>query len=225
MAAAASLVRQPKPPKQSGSTTAKPIISALTSVTTIARTKSAYKTSVLLRMGLSAGTQTTGAAAKTAAGRNAIMTRPMARVSWPTLLGAERSASTHGAAAVIGVGGQTLRHQRADAAESAKRRGVVPSRLPSACTTCGRRECEHRRGKRDDRKSAARRGYDRDWRRLRAQHLNDWPLCAHCLERGRVEEATEVHHVVAIRRDPSRRLDATNLLALCRPCHARIKDE
>lgn len=34
-----------------------------------------------------------------------------------------------------------------------------------------------------------------------------------------ITPATEVHHVVKVKHDRSRRLDPTNVLALCGPCH------
>ncbi|MBL8236464.1 MAG: HNH endonuclease [Bryobacterales bacterium] len=46
------------------------------------------------------------------------------------------------------------------------------------------------------------------------------PLCADCLERGRYRAAEEVHHVVKVRDDPSRRLDWDALRALCKSCHS-----
>lgn len=61
--------------------------------------------------------------------------------------------------------------------------------------------------------------YDWQWRRLRAWHIKREPLCRVCLGDGRIVAADEVHHVVAIHVDPSRRLDPTNLMSLCTPCH------
>lgn len=45
-------------------------------------------------------------------------------------------------------------------------------------------------------------------------------MCAHCATIGRVEPATEVDHVVPIRRGGAR-LDPANLQALCKRCHSR----
>ena len=66
----------------------------------------------------------------------------------------------------------------------------------------------------DDRPSASRRGYDRKWRRIRAQFLTAHPICADC---GR--EATEPHHVVPRAEGGSDRWD--NLVPLCGDCHKR----
>jgi len=68
--------------------------------------------------------------------------------------------------------------------------------------------------------SAASRGYDGAWRRFRAGFLLANPLCADCARNGFATAATEVHHVMKLRRDPSLRLDARNAMALCKPCHS-----
>lgn len=70
--------------------------------------------------------------------------------------------------------------------------------------------------------SAASRGYDGQWRRVRLQHLADEPLCRFCLAANRVEPATDVDHIVPIALAPERRLDRSNLRSLCQPCHSRL---
>ncbi|MBL1219128.1 MAG: HNH endonuclease, partial [Planctomycetes bacterium] len=70
------------------------------------------------------------------------------------------------------------------------------------------------------RPSAAARGYDRTWRRLRRMYLARHPLCEHCLRYDDVTPATEVDHIVSLR-DGGERLDVNNLQSLCRACHAR----
>src|SRR3569833_3618765 len=66
------------------------------------------------------------------------------------------------------------------------------------------------------RESASKRGHDRAWRRLQLQHLIENPLYVDCLdeEPGIATAATDVHNVVAIRLDPSRRLDPSKLMSL-----------
>jgi 5-methylcytosine-specific restriction enzyme A len=100
-----------------------------------------------------------------------------------------------------------------------------------------RREANQRRG------SAAQRGYDSQWRRLRLRFLrerceacDDTPngnceqchgtglanrFCRDCFQAGFLELATECHHVESIKRSPHRRLDPTNLIGLCGKCHDR----
>lgn len=70
------------------------------------------------------------------------------------------------------------------------------------------------------RESAAARGYDADWRRLRKRQLQLEPLCRRCKADGLLTPATEVDHVVPIADAPGRRLDASNLQSLCHPCHS-----
>lgn len=59
------------------------------------------------------------------------------------------------------------------------------------------------------------------WESVRSAKLNRTPLCEDCWERGRVTPATEVHHVVERKVDPSRAYDLGNLQSLCKRCHAR----
>lgn len=85
--------------------------------------------------------------------------------------------------------------------------------------------CEkHRRDKPvrapDLREHAAARGYDAKWQRLRAAFLASSPLCVHCRQAGRVRPAQDVDHIVPFEgKDDPNRLLASNLQALCRPCH------
>ena len=65
----------------------------------------------------------------------------------------------------------------------------------------------------------------RRWRDLRATALAHQPLCVECLNAGRTEPATEVHHIEAITANPARAYDLTNLMPLCSLCHARIDAE
>ena len=73
----------------------------------------------------------------------------------------------------------------------------------------------------DQRASAARRGYDQRWQRVRLYHLLTHPLCEDCNERGRLTLATQVHHVVKLSERPDLRFDHDNLLSLCSRCHSR----
>lgn len=64
--------------------------------------------------------------------------------------------------------------------------------------------------------TAAERGYDATWSRLRNMHLNNHPYCARCEAEGRPgQEADMVDHIVPIAVDPSGRLDPDNLQSLC----------
>ena len=61
--------------------------------------------------------------------------------------------------------------------------------------------------------------YDSKWRRLSERFRDENPLCKDCLDNDLTTPATEVHHIVPIAQDPSRRLDVTNLVSLCHRCH------
>lgn len=79
----------------------------------------------------------------------------------------------------------------------------------------------------DKRGSAASRGYDAAWRKLRLEKLADNPLCELCEKQGRIVAANTVDHIIPIQQDPSKRLDKTNLQSLCKSCHdssAQFKD-
>ena len=63
------------------------------------------------------------------------------------------------------------------------------------------------------------RGYGADWRKVRNMKLRQDPLCEDCHASRRVTEATEVHHIEAVKRRPDLRLALPNLVSLCTPCH------
>ena len=63
--------------------------------------------------------------------------------------------------------------------------------------------------------TAASRGYDADWQRLRRDFLAVHPMCVACAAEAIVEPATDVDHVIPVRQAPSRRLDPSNLQSLC----------
>ena len=70
-----------------------------------------------------------------------------------------------------------------------------------------------------ERGSAAERGYDRTWRRLRLVVLAAEPLCRFCQAAGQVTAAAVVDHIEPVRQRPELRLVRSNLRALCKPCH------
>jgi 5-methylcytosine-specific restriction protein A len=71
------------------------------------------------------------------------------------------------------------------------------------------------------RATAAQRGYDRDWFRLRAVVLREEPFCRHCAAVDVQTRATVLDHIESIRDAPERRLDRDNLQPLCQACHNR----
>lgn len=91
--------------------------------------------------------------------------------------------------------------------------GLVTSRR---CPTCTQR-FDRKRG------SASHRGYcSPRWLKLRAQKLEQDPLCSICFAAGRHVEATEVDHLQRHRGpdDPLFWL-WSNLDSKCKPCHSR----
>lgn len=68
--------------------------------------------------------------------------------------------------------------------------------------------------------TAAQRGYNAAWRKVRAQKLRSNPLCERCEKAGRVRPATRVHHAD---RDAHNNAEG-NLEALCKPCHEAEHD-
>jgi 5-methylcytosine-specific restriction protein A len=73
----------------------------------------------------------------------------------------------------------------------------------------------------DNRESTTERGYDADWKRLRATFLVVHPICEHCDRRGVTTPARVVNHRIDIRDRPDLRLNESNLEALCKQCHDR----
>lgn len=69
------------------------------------------------------------------------------------------------------------------------------------------------------------------WLRLRRDMLTAHPLCQRCEEEGRINAASEVHHVTPVETgltpsDKERLMfNPTNLLALCHDCHVKVHTE
>lgn len=88
------------------------------------------------------------------------------------------------------------------------------------CSTCGPLKAQRDATYDRERGSAAARGYDRRWQRLRLMYLRANPFCADCATAGgQVTQATEVHHKLAKRDGGQDEWD--NLESLCKPCHSK----
>ena len=62
-----------------------------------------------------------------------------------------------------------------------------------------------------------------EWKNLRNQKFFDANgLCELCKEKGIIREGIDVHHLVEISKDWSKRLDYDNLVLLCKDCHNEI---
>ena len=74
-------------------------------------------------------------------------------------------------------------------------------------------------------KSTTERGYGYDWQKLSRSFRKENPLCWRCLELGKTKPSEHVHHIVPITVDRTRRMDRTNLAALCSKCHEIVERE
>lgn len=72
----------------------------------------------------------------------------------------------------------------------------------------------------DPRPSAARRGYDRQWRNARLEYLSKNKNCVVCKRKGKSVKATVIDHRSPHRGSRKKFLDKKNWQALCRDCHA-----
>lgn len=77
----------------------------------------------------------------------------------------------------------------------------------------------HTRSAPDYRESAAKRGYDYKWQKLRLAYLTRNPLCVDCLQQGETTAAQEVHHIIPKAEGGTE--EPSNLMALCKPCHSK----
>lgn len=81
------------------------------------------------------------------------------------------------------------------------------------------RYCEAHRGAGvEGRPNSAKRGYGRQHRKRRARYLAEHPLCVHCEREGIVAAATELDHVVPLRRGGAD--DESNWQGLCHTHHS-----
>ena len=104
--------------------------------------------------------------------------------------------------------------------EACRRPGCPGVVRGGVCGVCGPRNRQRHAQHDAQRATAAQRGYDATWQRLRLRYLMQHPLCAECARQGRVTAATDVHHIVP-RRDGGPDEDS-NLMALCHACHSRV---
>ena len=70
-----------------------------------------------------------------------------------------------------------------------------------------------------------RRGYNNStWRKLRNTFLKEHAICTDCISKGRITPAVDVHHIKSPFKDGEINwnllLDYTNLVSLCKECHA-----
>lgn len=93
----------------------------------------------------------------------------------------------------------------------------------SALTESGRCD-EHRPERYKRRGTTAERGYGSDWQKVRALKLAEDPICQMLIV-CKGEAATEVHHRIRINDAPALRLERSNLISSCKPCHERVESD
>lgn len=71
-----------------------------------------------------------------------------------------------------------------------------------------------------ERDPLTRKHYGREWKRIRDRYIKSHPLCNECLKNNLFIAATEVHHILPLRRGGTN--DFNNLMSLCKPCHSSI---
>lgn len=65
--------------------------------------------------------------------------------------------------------------------------------------------------------------YGNNWKKIRDRYVSSHPLCEMCLKEGRYVPVEEVHHIVPLSEGGTN--DESNLMSLCRSCHAKIHKE
>lgn len=62
-----------------------------------------------------------------------------------------------------------------------------------------------------------------EWKKTKALALSvNYGLCQHCLKNKKIKTAEMVHHIIPIKEDWNKRLELSNLIALCNQCHNSI---
>ena len=61
--------------------------------------------------------------------------------------------------------------------------------------------------------------YGYQWQQARLVHLREYPLCVHCLEKGRTTAAADVDHIERHNGDAVKFWDTANWQSLCKACH------
>lgn len=89
---------------------------------------------------------------------------------------------------------------------------------------CQRTQTRDRNARHDaNRPSAAKRGYNHEWRKARLEYLASHPHCRECSKQGVTRLATVVDHVIPHRGDNRLFWHRAGWQPLCAPCHNSIK--
>lgn len=101
-------------------------------------------------------------------------------------------------------------------------KALKPCCYPGCAQTTTERFCAlHKRTDDMRRGTAAQRGYDARWRRLRRQFLQANPLCVECSNEGQITAASVVDHIRPHKGDVSLLYSWSNLQSLCPSHHNR----
>jgi len=65
--------------------------------------------------------------------------------------------------------------------------------------------------------------YGRAWKRIRDSYVKTHPFCEKCFAKGVLVDVEEVHHIKPLAEGGTH--DRSNLISLCKSCHARIHAE
>lgn len=86
--------------------------------------------------------------------------------------------------------------------------------------TC-QQKARNERNQRHDAKrpSAAKRGYNGEWRKARTEYLQAHPYCRACAQNGITRLASVVDHIIPHRGDRNLFWHRANWQPLCEPCH------
>jgi 5-methylcytosine-specific restriction protein A len=76
--------------------------------------------------------------------------------------------------------------------------------------------------RREERGTAAERGYGYRWQKARATFLRRHPLCLYCQRQGRTAVATVVDHAVPHKGDQAKFWDTAIWTPACRACHQHV---
>lgn len=82
---------------------------------------------------------------------------------------------------------------------------------------CEKHSQEIQRYQDSQRESPSKRGYGRDWKILREQHLRQHPYCVKC----QATHGLEVDHIIPHKGNYKLLFDINNLQTLCHRCHSR----
>lgn len=100
--------------------------------------------------------------------------------------------------------------------------------MPRLCR-CGRivaDRCECQGGASTQRRDTTAEGHGQDHRKASERHRAEHPLCERCVMLWGVVDAKpskDMHHIHSISSAPHRRMDPSNWLAVCGPCHEAVE--